>query len=187
MMPDLFRTAFRLVILLALAACSTTMPEDGGPGALATIPSLDAPRYMGTWYELAKYPNRFQKQCVADTSATYSLQPDGTVRVVNRCRRETGEMDEAVGTAHQVGGETSPKLKVRFAPWWLSWLPSVWGDYWVIDLDPDYRLAAVSDPRREYLWILSRTPRVDQATYQALLGRLQAQGFDLTRLEATRH
>jgi apolipoprotein D and lipocalin family protein len=74
-------------------------------------------------------------------------------------------------------------LKVRFAPAWLSWLPQVWGDYWVIDLDDDYQLAAVSEPSREYLWVLSRTPRVDANTYNALLKRLSAQGFDLSKLE----
>jgi apolipoprotein D and lipocalin family protein len=74
---------------------------------------------------------------------------------------------------------------VRFAPAWLSWLPMVWGNYWVIDLDPGYRLAAVSEPSREFLWILSRTPTVDAAAYQALQGRLQAKGFDLSKLERT--
>jgi len=74
-------------------------------------------------------------------------------------------------------------LEVRFAPAWLSWVPMVWGNYWVIDLDPAYQLVAVSEPSREYLWVLSRTPTVDAAAYQALLGRLQAQGFDLSKLE----
>jgi apolipoprotein D and lipocalin family protein len=74
-------------------------------------------------------------------------------------------------------------LQVRFAPAWLSWLDAVWGDYWVVDLDADYRLVAVSEPRREYLWILSRTPAVDEAALQALIGRLDALGFDRTRLQ----
>ena len=82
-----------------------------------------------------------------------------------------------------MGGPTSPKLQVRFAPAWLSWLPWVWGDYWVIDLDKDYQLAAVSDAKREYLWVLSRNKQVPPAAYQALLARLTAQGFDTQRLE----
>lgn len=150
---------------------------------LQTIQSLDVSRYMGTWYEIAKYPNRFQKQCVANTSAEYSVRKDGTLTVLNRCQKTGGEMDEAQGQARQIGGTKSPKLEVRFAPAWLSWLPMVWGDYWVIDLDPEYQLVAVSEPSREYLWVLARTQQVDQAKYDALLQRLKARGFDLTKLE----
>lgn len=171
---------------VAITACSTAAEPPPGTTPVTTIQSLDVQRYMGKWHEIAKYPNRFQAKCVSDTSADYSLQPDGTVKVVNRCRLANGEMDEAVGTARQIGEATSPKLKVRFAPAWLSWLPAVWGDYWVIDLDPAYQLAAVSDPRREYLWVLSRTPQVDPPAYQALLGRLQARGFDLSKLEMSK-
>ena len=154
-------------------------------GPLLTVESLDVPRYMGTWFEIAKYPNRFQKKCVADTQADYRLQANGTVQVVNRCRKETGEMDEAVGEARQVGAPASPKLQVRFAPAWLSWLPLVWGNYWVIDLDPHYQLVAVSEPTREYLWVLSRTATVEPQAYTALMLRLQAKGFELGRLERT--
>lgn len=153
------------------------------PAPLQTIPRLDVQRYLGTWYEIAKYPNRFQRQCVSDTQARYTLLADGQLAVVNRCRQANGEMAEAVGQARQVGAADSPRLKVRFAPAWLSFLPMVWGDYWVIDLDPDYQLVAVSEPQREYLWILARRPQVEPAAYQALLGRLQAQGLDTGRLD----
>jgi apolipoprotein D and lipocalin family protein len=153
---------------------------------IAPIAALDVPRYMGTWYEIAKYPNRFQKDCAGHTSATYTLEPDKTVQVLNRCRRADGRPDTAVGSARQVGAASSAILEVRFAPRWLSFLPMVWGDYWVIDLDPDYTLAAVSEPKREYLWILSRTPTVARPAYEALLERLRGQGFDLSKLEATR-
>jgi apolipoprotein D and lipocalin family protein len=92
---------------------------------------------------------------------------------------------QAQGLARQIGAADSPRLQVRFAPAWLSFLPVVWGDYWVIDLDDAYQLAAVSEPRRAYLWILSRTPQPDPQSYQALLERLQARGFDLSVLERT--
>lgn len=164
---------------------ATALAQDGAPG-LATIASLDVPRYMGTWYEIAKYPNWFQKKCIGNTRADYSLQPDGAVRVVNRCLTQDGEISEAIGAARQVGPATSPKLEVRFAPLWLSFLPVVWGDYWVIDLDDDYQLAAVSEPDRDYLWVLSRTPQVDQKAYDGLLQRLTEKGFDLGKLETTR-
>lgn len=170
-----------LVFCVALLAMPAVVASDSQP--LQTIESLDVPRYMGTWYEVAKYPNRFQKQCVRNTSAEYSLQKDGTVKVLNQCQLASGEMDEAEGQARQLGGVNSPKLEVRFAPVWLSWLPMVWGKYWVIDLDAQYQLVAVSEPRQEYLWVLARTPKVDKANYDALLQRLKAKGFDLGRLE----
>lgn len=170
-----------VVFCVALLAIPAVSANDSLP--LQTIESLDVPRYMGTWYEVAKYPNRFQKQCVRNTSAEYSLQKDGTVKVLNQCQLASGEMDEAEGQVRQVGDTKSPKLEVRFAPVWLSWLPMVWGDYWVIDLDAQYQLVAVSEPSREYLWVLARAPQVEQAKYDALLLRLQAKGFDLNKLE----
>lgn len=153
---------------------------------LAAIAVLDVPRYMGTWYEIAKYPNRFQKKCAGFTSAEYRLKSDGKVQVINRCQLAEGGISEAIGIARQIGTATSPKLKVSFAPAWLSFIPAVWGNYWVIDLDDDYRLAAVSEPNREYLWVLSRTPKVNQASYDALLGRLANKGFDVQKLELTK-
>ena len=176
----------RVIAIGGILGLSLLLP---GPRAAAAEPltavsSIDLPRYMGTWYEISKYPNWFQKKCQSDTSANYGPQSDGSVRVVNRCKMADGNWAEAVGQAVQVGGADSPKLQVRFAPWWLSFLPMVWGDYWVIDLDDGYRLAAVSEPSRTYLWVLSRTPSVDAAAYRDLLKRLEAKGFDLTKLEA---
>lgn len=150
-----------------------------------TITSLDVPQYLGTWYEIAKFPNWFQKKCVGNTKAVYSMRHDGNLKVLNSCKTTDGAFSEAEGTARQIGAPDSPKLEVRFAPAWLSFLPMVWGDYWVIDLDPQYQVAAVSDPRREYLWVLSRTPQLDKKTYDALLQRLQAQQFDIRKLELT--
>lgn len=184
------RLIFTLFACLAWAAANAQSPaaavavQPSGP--LTTIASLDVQRYMGTWYEIAKYPNRFQKKCVAETKAEYRLQAGGTVQVFNRCRRENGDTDEAIGEARQIGASTSPKLNVRFAPSWLSWIPFVWGDYWVVDLDERYQLVAVSEPKREYLWVLSRTPTVEPGVYAALLVRLKAQGFDLNRLVFTK-
>lgn len=153
---------------------------------LDTIERLDVPRYMGTWFEIAKYPNRFQKQCVSNTSADYRLQADGQVRVLNRCVTGDGRISEAIGMARQLGGAASPRLQVRFAPAWLSFIPAVWGAYWVIDLDPQYQLVAVSEPRQEYLWVLARSPVVNSSAYEALLARLAKKGFDLQKLELSR-
>ncbi len=153
--------------------------------AVKTIPSLDVPRYLGTWYEIAKYPNWFQKKCVSNTKAVYSARSDGTLKVLNSCKTAEGEISEAEGTARQIGAKDSPKLEVRFAPAWLSFIPLVWGDYWVIDLDPQYQVAVVSDPRRDYLWILSRTPQLDKKVYDETLQRIRDQHFDVRKLELT--
>jgi apolipoprotein D and lipocalin family protein len=174
--------ALALALLVPLAAPAQTVAT---PAPLQTIERLDVGRYLGTWYEIAKYPNWFQRKCATDTQAQYRSRGEGQLDVINRCRQASGEWIEAVGRARQIGATDSPKLEVRFAPAWLSWLPVVWGNYWVIDLDPAYQLVAVSEPQRDYLWILSRTPTVDAAAYQALLGRLQAKGFDLSKLERT--
>jgi apolipoprotein D and lipocalin family protein len=173
---------------LPVAAQTAPTPATTAPSvvpAVTTIAALDVPRYMGTWYEIAKFPNRFQAKCVANTRAQYSAQTDGSVQVLNSCTTSDGSSTEALGKALQVGPSTSPKLQVRFAPAWLSWLPMVWGDYWVIDLDADYQLAAVSDAKREYLWVLSRTPQVNPKAYEALVTRLQAQHFDVQKLDRT--
>jgi len=176
---------FALGVFAALAGvqAKAQTPE---PAPLHTIDHLDLARYMGNWYEIARYPNGFQKQCVADVRAQYRLEANATVTVTNSCLLASGATDTAVGVARTVGAAQSPSLQVRFAPSWLSWLPWVWGDYWVIDLDEGYQLAAVSEPRREYLWILARTPQVSAEAYDALLQRLRAQGLDPDRLVRTR-
>ena len=173
----------KLFLLLLLAACSFGALAQA---ELSAIPSLNASRYMGIWYEVAKYPNRFQKNCASNTSAVYEAQPNGGVRVTNRCTEADGKVKEAVGEARQIGNATSPKLEVRFAPAWLSFLPFLWGNYWVIDLDAEYQLAAVSEPKREFLWILSRTPAPNSEAYNQLLERLAKKGFDLKKLELSR-
>ena len=168
---------------VAAQASAKTEAPNLASGPLVTVPGLDVARYMGTWYEIAKFPNYFQRKCVRNTRADYQLQANSMVLVTNRCIKEDGTTDEAVGAARQIGPASSPKLEVRFAPAWMSFLPAVWGNYWVVDLDPDYQLVAVSEPQREYLWVLARTPQVSPDAYGALLQRLQKQGFDLQKLQ----
>lgn len=175
-----------LALLALLTGCTDeARPEPGAGPALQPVATLDVPRYMGRWYEIANFPNRFQKQCVADTRAEYRLGPDGRVTVTNRCRNRQGRIEEAKGIARQLGSGTSPKLQVRFAPAWLSPIPAVWGNYWVIDIDPAYQLAAVSEPSRNYLWILSRTPEVSETALAGLLERLRNQGLAVEKLVRT--
>ena len=169
-------------LLLAICAMGAWAQEP-----MTTVPGIDVPRYLGTWYEIAKFPNRFQKMCASNTSAQYSARQDGSLSVRNRCTDKDGKISEVEGQARQIGNATSPKLEVRFAPAWLSFLPFVWGDYWVIDLDAEYQLVAVSEPKREFLWVLSRTPAVSAKAYDDLLARLRAKSLDTGKLERTRH
>jgi apolipoprotein D and lipocalin family protein len=180
---DALKKSLALGLLLGLSLLG---PAQAELAPLQAVPSVDVPRYMGTWHEVAKYPNWFQRKCASSTQATYSLLADNRVQVQNRCKTDKGEWTEAMGAARQMGGPTSAKLKVRFAPEWLSFIPLVWGDYWIIDLDPQYQWVVVSEPQREYLWILSRTPQMPAATYQALLAKLEVLGFDLKKIEASR-
>lgn len=152
----------------------------------ATVPGVDLERYAGRWYEVARLPNRFQDQCAGDVVVHYTRRPDGRLDVLNTCRTARGTRDEARGVARVVSTDGSnSKLKVRFAPAYLSWLPAVWGDYWILELAPDYTHALVGDPGREYLWVLSRTPTVDAELYEILKQKAAAKGFDVTRLRQT--
>lgn len=157
--------------------------------AAAPLPAadgVDLTRYAGRWYEIARLPNRFQEQCTGDVTATYTLRDDGRVTVVNECRKRDGQTARAEGVARRAD-EKGPasRLKVRFAPSWLSFLPFVWGDYFIVELDPDYRHAIVGDPSRKYLWILSRTPGMDPNTYEGLAGTAERLGFDAKHLVRT--
>jgi apolipoprotein D and lipocalin family protein len=184
MMIRIHSAVLSLLFCVSLSAYSqSSSPVPDVP--VKTIASLDIPKYLGTWYEIAKFPNWFQKKCASNTKAVYSVRSDGNLKVLNSCKTADGAISEAEGTARQIGSQDSPKLEVRFAPAWLTFLPMVWGDYWVIDLDPQYQVAAVSDPRREYLWVLSRTPQLDKKVYDDLLQRLQVQQFDVRKLELT--
>ncbi len=153
---------------------------------MEVVPSIDLQRYVGTWHEIARFPNTFQRKCAGDVTATYTLLEDGTIKVVNRCRQADGETTEAVGKVRRMSDdEPNSKLEVRFAPAILSFLPFVWGKYWVIDLAADYSYVVVGEPSREYLWILARSPSLDAATYAGILERITRQGYDTSRLTQT--
>lgn len=173
--------ATRMILSLALAGVATIgwMPARAA-APLPVVPQLDLARYMGAWHEIARYPNFFERMCVRDVTANYARNPDGTINVVNACRKEDGTLQSAEGVARVIA---PAKLEVRFAPAWLSWLPLVWGDYWVIDVAPDYSYAIVGAPSREYLWILARSPRMDNATYARIAGSVGNFGFDAARLQ----
>ena len=172
-------------VALAVAASAfgcVARAADSVPN-LPTVPSVDLLRYAGTWYEVARIPNFFQRKCASDVSAHYAPQPDGTVTVTNRCRRADGAVDSVVGQARRptVRGEPVPdegKLEVRFAPRWLAFIPAVWGDYWILSLDPQYTMSLVGTPDRQYLWLLSRYPTVGTDVVDEWLAKARALGFD---------
>lgn len=170
---------------LGLGALRASAQPASAQVALPFVAHLDWQRYGGRWYEVARLPNSFQRRCAADVTADYGSAADGNLRVVNRCERDDKTVETATGEARPVAGEAG-KLKVRFAPQWLSWLPLVWGDYWVIEVDDDYRTALVGTPDREYLWLLSRVPQRSADDVDSWLQRAAALGFDTDRIVRTR-
>lgn len=145
---------------------------------LDTVASVDLRRYAGKWFEIARYPNRFQKLCAGETMSTYTLRDDGKINVVNFCRTEDGRAEIAKGTARVVDARTNAKLKVTFF-WPFA------GDYWIIGLDHDYRWAVVGEPDRKYLWILSRTPQLSEKDYNQAIRIVRKNGYDDTKLIMT--
>ncbi len=146
---------------------------------LATVPQVDLSQYAGKWFEIASFPQRFQKRCHC-TTAEYTTTDKGYVIVENRCNKDStnGKLSYIKGKAFIVENTGNAKLKVQF--FW-----SFKGDYWIIDLADDYSYAVVSNPSKKFLWILSRTPKMEFSVYQQILTRLKEKGFDLTKLKIT--
>lgn len=163
------------VFCLALIAVGCTGTARDLP-PLNVVSSVELDRYLGKWYEISSYPAWFAEDCTA-TTAEYSLLSDGKIQVVNRCRKGSldGPLDESKGTAEITDPATNAKLKVTFF-WPFK------GDYWIIDLDADYRWAVVGEPSRKYLWILSRTPTMEESLYQDIISRLPEKGYEPSKL-----
>lgn len=172
-------------LLIAGTLLAATLVSGQAQPPVRTVDAVDLDRYLGDWFEIARYPNRFQDKCVGDVRASYAKRPDGRLDVINRCRVADGSLIDARGVARVVDARTRARLKVRFAPGWLSFLPFVWGDYWILGLADDYSWAVVGSPDRDYLWILARTPALDERTYAAALDVARANGFDTGRLVRT--
>jgi apolipoprotein D and lipocalin family protein len=178
---------------VAQNATTSTPPQ---ASATAVLPKLDVSGYMGRWYQLALYPNRFQAQCVSDSSATYRLLPNNNIEVKNVCTTASGR-DEVLGIARPRGsklesGQLSPaSLEVSFVPQALRWLGVGWGAYDVVMLLNQgalpNQIALVSEPSREYLWVLSRSPSVDAATWTQVEAALRQGGFDMSRVVREKH
>ena len=171
-----------LRMLKLIGACAVSLfATEVTKRPLQVVPAVDLARYAGRWYEIARLPNRFQRKCSSDTIAMYSLRGDGKITVVNECRMADGHITSVKGTAHaasKVGSNT--KLKVTF--FW-----PFYGDYWIIDLDPEYRWAVVGEPDRKYLWILARDRSMEEGLFNSIVERIKAQGYDIRNLVRTPH
>ena len=173
------KTLSTLALALLASGCATTTTARLHLPVLRTVEHVDLQRYLGTWYEIASFPQGFQRGCTA-TMATYAMRQDGQIDVLNRCRKSSldGPGKEARGRARVVDRASNAKLEVSF--FW-----PFWGDYWIIDLGIDYEYAVVGHPSRDYLWILSRSPTMNPESYDSIVRRLEAQGYETVRLQRT--
>jgi apolipoprotein D and lipocalin family protein len=161
-------------IWVALCAALLTSCASAPQAPMPTVAKVDLNRYLGKWYQVSLIPNSFQAQCVADTQAHYALQDTWTgdsIRVTNRCRTAAGAIDTAVGVAKIVPDSHNAKLKVAF-------FRPFYGNYWVLALGDDYDWVLVGEPKREFGWVLSRKPVLDEGLLNQALARAQALGYD---------
>lgn len=180
---------FILLVVTATVLISSVLTSFGFDNVderpVTPVGRVDLERYAGLWYEIAKIPNRFQKQCARGTTAEYTLREDGRIDVVNRCIKDNGEWDEAKGVAKIEGTDSNAKLKVSFVSF-IGWRP-FWGDYWIIGLDEDYRWAVVGTPNRNYGWVLSRKPAIDDVTLETIFEILERNGYVRDQFEMSPH
>lgn len=142
----------------------------------AVVETLDVEQYMGLWYAVASIPTTFERACVQGTTAEYHLLPNGQVEVTNTCYRADGSPFSIVGRAWIPDPSAPAKLKVSFVRLLGRWFFP--GDYWVLDLAPDYRYAVVGHPQRRFGWILSRSPELPEETMEGIFDRLESKGYD---------
>lgn len=181
-----FASTMTKLVLLGSAAAAIALTTATAAPPVESVQQVDVQRYAGMWYEVARAPNSFQAKCEGDVTATYRPLADGSIKVINRCRQGDDRWAVSVGKAQAPKGDSSgAKLKVSFLPNWLQWVPGTKADYWVVLLDPEYRFAVVSEPTREYMWILSRTPAMDPRTYDQIVDRLREQGYAVDNLIPT--
>lgn len=143
---------------------------------VTTVDEVDLAKYTGLWYEIARIPNSFQEDCVSGTTAKYSLNDDGEIKVLNSCMEADGSLNTAEGVARVVDKKIKAKLQVSFVS--LFGWQLFWGDYWIIGLDENYKWAIVGHPKRKYGWILSRTPKLDEATMTTINKILFDNGYE---------
>lgn len=175
-MRPLFK-ALSVILLVAIALPASAAQYRDTSVPMTVEGALDLNRYLGKWYEIARFPNRFERGCVGVT-AEYSMRSDGDVRVVNTCREGTldGKVTVADGSARV---EAPGRLSVTFVPW----LPFARGDYWVLYVAPDYSMAVVGNPKGTTGWILARTQQISAKQRALAEGILSSNGYNVSELE----
>jgi len=169
------------VLCAALSACAGPAAFDPAK-APPTFARVDPARYQGTWYEIARLPMWFQRSCLR-SQATYGLLETGGLSVLNECETAAGGRESVTGTARAVDGGKNARLEVRFDSWFAPLIPSQpQGNYWVLYLDEAYQTVIVGTPDRRNLWIMARTPSIDEARYAELVGIARGLGFDTEKL-----
>lgn len=173
----LAKIAVGSAVLLGLGAATMVYAKDE---PLPTIEKVELDRYLGTWYEVARKPLYFQNKCDRDVTATYTLNENGNIVVDNRCIKKDGGQTQSLGEAFVQNPPQNTKLKVSFLPDFIRWIPVARGDYWVLKLDENYQTVLVGEPKRKYMWILSRNPQLDKNVVNEYLQYAQSVGYDLS-------
>lgn len=153
---------------------------------LTTVSNFNLEKYLGTWYEIARLPMKYQPEDSTDLSAVYSLNENGKVRVQNRCLDADKKLDESIGEATVIDAEHG-KLEVSFLPEGFRWIPFTKGDYWVLKIDENYQTVLIGEPNQKFLWVLHRSPSLDENTKAEYLAYATSIGYDLTDLIHTVH
>ena len=180
---DLPKAGFKLakiavggVVLIGLGMATMAYAKNK---PLHTVEKVELDKYLGVWYEVARKPMYFQNKCDRDVSATYTLNENGNIGVDNRCYTKDGQLNQSIGEAFIQNAPFNTKLKVSFLPESVRWLPVGRGDYWVLKIDDAYQTVLVGEPRRRYLWVLSRSAQPDQAIVKEYLDYAQSIGYDI--------
>lgn len=173
----------KTIILFLLFGAIQLFGQNSEVTEPVVVNSVDLAKYQGVWYEIGKIPNKFQSHCIKNTTATYSIDSDGTITVINGCTEEDGDFDEAEGVARIVDTLSNAKLEVSFVSF-LGWRP-FWGAYWIIGLDEEYQWAIVGHPERTYGWILSREKKLSKETESKIFSILEEQGYNHSDFEMT--
>lgn len=161
------------LILISIISFSTLLLS---ANELTTVDKVDLLKYQGTWYEIAKLPNWFQKKCVSGVTASYKLKDDGNISVINRCVEKDGKINEVEGTAKIVDSTTNSKLEVSFVRFlWSNWF---YGNYWIIGLADDYSWAIVGEPKRKFAWILARETKLEEDVLKQIFSLVEEKGYE---------
>ena len=165
------------VVLIGLGAATLAYAQTK---PLQTVDKVQLDRYLGVWYEIARKPMYFENKCSRDVTATYTLNENGNVSVTNRCLSKDGQLQQSIGEAFVQNAPFNTKLKVSFLPEAIRWLSVARGDYWILKIDDDYQTVLVGEPRRKYMWVLSRSAQPDQAVVNEYLEYAKSVGSNLT-------